>query len=134
VSQLARSTTKSRNPPKDTLNDLLFIYGTLHPDRAPREIAATVRTLQPLGPATIRGKLYDLGPYPGVVLDHPDPGEVPGHLFAVPNPETLALLDAYEDYHPANPEASLFLRVQTTATLPTGATTPTWVYIYNRHP
>ena len=32
------------------MRDLLFIYGTLHPDRAPAEIAAAARRLQPIGP------------------------------------------------------------------------------------
>ena len=51
---------------------LLFIYGTLHPDRTPREIATAARRLIPVGPATIRGRLYNLGEYPGVILNPTD--------------------------------------------------------------
>jgi gamma-glutamylcyclotransferase (GGCT)/AIG2-like uncharacterized protein YtfP len=113
------------------MSTLLFIYGTLHPDRAPAEIAAAARRLTPHGPATIRGHLYDLGEYPGVVLDPMAP-PIPGHLFAVPDAATLAALDAYEDYRPASPAGSLFLRVETTAAMPDGSQHPCWVYVYNR--
>ena len=113
----------------------LFIYGTLHPDRAPAEIAFAVRRLTPVGPATIRGTLLDLGEYPGVLLDDtqdPAASAIPGELFTVPDAETLAALDAYEDFRPGDPGASLFLRVETAATLRDGSSLNCWVYIYNR--
>jgi gamma-glutamylcyclotransferase (GGCT)/AIG2-like uncharacterized protein YtfP len=109
---------------------LLFIYGTLHPDRAPSEIAAVARRLTPIGSATIRARLYDLGAYPGVILaDEAD--TVPGELFAVPDDATLAALDTYEDYHPADPTNSLFLRTETVVTLDDGTQHTCWVYVYN---
>ena len=40
------------------MHTYLFIYGTLHPDRAPREIAAATRRLVSIGPATIHARLY----------------------------------------------------------------------------
>jgi gamma-glutamylcyclotransferase (GGCT)/AIG2-like uncharacterized protein YtfP len=110
---------------------LLFIYGTLHPDRAPAEIAAAARRLTSHGPATIHARLYNLGAYPGVLLD-PTASPIPGELFAVPDDATLSALDAYEDYRPSSPAASLFLRVETAATTPDGAHHPCWVYVYNR--
>jgi gamma-glutamylcyclotransferase (GGCT)/AIG2-like uncharacterized protein YtfP len=109
----------------------LFIYGTLHPDRAPREIAAVARRLTPIGPATIRGRLYSLGEYPGAVLD-PTAPPIPGKLFAVPDAATLAALDAYEDFHPGDPATSLFVRVETTAITPNGTAHSCCVYVYNR--
>jgi gamma-glutamylcyclotransferase (GGCT)/AIG2-like uncharacterized protein YtfP len=114
--------------------DLLFIYGTLHPAIAPAEIASTARLLQPIGPATIRGTLLDLGDYPGVILDPASPTQIPGHLFALPADgaaQTWARLDRYEDFRPADPSASLFLRQQTLATLPDGSEALCWVYTWN---
>jgi gamma-glutamylcyclotransferase (GGCT)/AIG2-like uncharacterized protein YtfP len=111
--------------------DLLFVYGTLHPDRAPAEIAAEARQLRHVSPATIEGRLYDLGPYPGVHLGGNT--QVPGHLFQLPHaPDILPALDAYEGYLPATPALSLFLRVKTIATQPDGSTTQCWVYVYNQ--
>jgi gamma-glutamylcyclotransferase (GGCT)/AIG2-like uncharacterized protein YtfP len=113
----------------------LFIYGTLHPDRAPAEIASTVALLRPLGPATLRGQLHNLGPYPGLLL----PGEeiVHGELFALPEDRLLRArvwqeLDAYEDFRPESPETSLFTRVLTRVTLPNGETQQAWVYLFNQ--
>jgi gamma-glutamylcyclotransferase (GGCT)/AIG2-like uncharacterized protein YtfP len=114
--------------------DLLFVYGTLHPDRAPLAILPTVRRLRSRGPATVRGTLYPLGQYPGLLLPGPVPREVAGELFQLPSdPAVLARLDAYEDFRPADPAGSLFLRIQTCATLPGGNRQTCWVYVYNQH-
>lgn len=118
---------------------LLFIYGTLHPERAPREIAPVARRLRPLGAATIRGRLVDLGEYPGLLLadaaataaPSAEAPTVPGELFEVPDAATLAALDRYEDFRPNDPEASLFLRVEAEVTTRDGRTLKCWVYAYN---
>jgi gamma-glutamylcyclotransferase (GGCT)/AIG2-like uncharacterized protein YtfP len=116
------------------MSEPLFIYGTLHPDRAPAEIAPTVALLKPLGPAMLRGRLLNLGAYPGLLL--PGPDEIRGELFALPEDRELrhrtwAALDAYEDFRPNAPEHSLFTRVLTVVTLPGGSTRRAWVYIFN---
>jgi gamma-glutamylcyclotransferase (GGCT)/AIG2-like uncharacterized protein YtfP len=116
------------------MRDHLFIYGTLHPDRAPAEIAPVVRRLNPLGLATIHAKLYNLGEYPGVVLDPTASHTVAGELFSIPDAATLALLDAYEDFRSHDPANSLFLRTQTTATLHDDSRLTCWVYVYNCDP
>jgi gamma-glutamylcyclotransferase (GGCT)/AIG2-like uncharacterized protein YtfP len=118
----------------------LFIYGTLHPDRAPAAIAPTVAHLRPLGPATVRGRLLDLGTYPGLIISSGEnPGDeiVHGHLFAVPDDPDLSnkiwsALDRYEDYRPASPESGLYTRVLTEVTLPDASQQSAWVYLYNR--
>jgi gamma-glutamylcyclotransferase (GGCT)/AIG2-like uncharacterized protein YtfP len=116
----------------DAAPELLFVYGTLRPGRAPAEIAALVDRLTPAGEATVRAHLHDLGAYPGIVLDA-NADEVPGVLLALPaDPDILAQLDAYEGFIPAHPEISLFRRVKTTAIRPSGEANECWVYIYNR--
>jgi gamma-glutamylcyclotransferase (GGCT)/AIG2-like uncharacterized protein YtfP len=112
--------------------ELLFVYGTLRPGRAPAEIAAIVDLLTLVGEATLRGRLHDFGAYPGIVLDA-NADDVPGVLLALPeDPNVLARLDAYEGFMPAHPEISLFRRVKTAATRTGGEPTPCWVYLYNR--
>jgi gamma-glutamylcyclotransferase (GGCT)/AIG2-like uncharacterized protein YtfP len=111
----------------------LFVYGTLHPDRAPREIAAEAKKLRPVGPGTICGKLYHLGAYPGVVVPAGTRGRVAGFVFALPEDEDiLPRLDAYEDFRPADPESSLFVRAQCTVTLADDRRVRCWVYVYNQ--
>jgi len=119
--------------------ELLFIYGTLHPERAPAAIAPTARLLKPFARATIRGRLYDLGAYPGVHLSD-DPNDIVcGQLFQLPDEPAvlaqtvLARFDEYEDFRPADLANSLFLRRRTLATLEDGTQEPCWVYVYN-HP
>jgi gamma-glutamylcyclotransferase (GGCT)/AIG2-like uncharacterized protein YtfP len=120
--------------PESAMPTRLFVYGTLHPDRAPAEIAPVVRRFQSPTPATVLGHLRDLGPYPAVRLDLANPTPIPGTLFNLPDdPTTLPQLDAYEGFDPALPATSLFLRQTTTATLATGETLPCWIYTYN-HP
>ena len=115
----------------------IFIYGTLHPDRAPAVIAPTARLLRPIGRATIQGHLYDLGEYPGVLLRAAAESDtILGELFCLPEgPDAeavLARLDAYEDFRPRDPDNSLFLRQLTFAKCEDGSEIACWVYTYNR--
>jgi gamma-glutamylcyclotransferase (GGCT)/AIG2-like uncharacterized protein YtfP len=112
------------------MEERVFLYGTLRPGHAPPEIAGTVSCLRRMGGGTIRAQWYDLGAYPGIVLD--DAGaEVRGEVFAVPDGDTLERMDAYEGYYAGDPEASLFLRVRAMVALESGASEACWVYVYN---
>jgi gamma-glutamylcyclotransferase (GGCT)/AIG2-like uncharacterized protein YtfP len=120
---------------------LLFLYGTLHPDRAPAEIAVASRRLTPIARGTIRARLLDLGDYPGIILEDPttdgpvaliEAPTVPGEVFSVPDAATLAELDRYEDFRPTDPAASLFLRKKAIVTFDDGSQQSCWVYVYNR--
>jgi gamma-glutamylcyclotransferase (GGCT)/AIG2-like uncharacterized protein YtfP len=113
--------------------DLLFVYGTLRPGHAPREIAHVVDQLTLVGEGTVRGHRYELGDYPGIVLDNEGPAVTGVLLSLPPDPAILAQLDDYEGFIPAHPEASLFRRMMTTVIeTETGAATTCWVYVYNR--
>ena len=111
----------------------LFVYGTLHPDRAPAEIAPAVRHLREIGPATLCGTRYDLGDYPGVII-HPNSSDfVHGTIFELPkDPSILIALDSYEGYRLSDPTASLFVRVALPVTQPDGSALDCWVYLYNQ--
>jgi gamma-glutamylcyclotransferase (GGCT)/AIG2-like uncharacterized protein YtfP len=98
----------------------LFLYGTLLPGLARPSLAAAVARLRPLGPATVPGRLYDLGPYPGLVAD--DGSRATGELFAVPDRWMFAEMDAYE--------GDAFRRVPAVATRPNGETIGCWLYEY----
>ena len=106
----------------------LFAYGTLRPGHAPPEIAEVVRRLRDIGPATIAGRLLDLGAYPGVVPDPTATNRVDGRLLELPDdPGVLAALDTYEGC-----DAGLFVRATTLATRPDGEEVRCWVYLYVR--
>ena len=110
----------------------LFLYGTLLPELVSGEIAGIVAQLEPLGPATVRGRLYDLGPYPAAVLEPAD-DVIVGELFRLPqDPAVLAAFDTYEGCPPGSEEDGLYVRVAGTALRSAGTTCDCWVYVYNR--
>jgi gamma-glutamylcyclotransferase (GGCT)/AIG2-like uncharacterized protein YtfP len=110
----------------------LFVYGTLHPDRAPKEIADIVSRFRHVGYGTIRGVRYELDDYPAVVLKSRSAEEIPGEIFVLPSDSSaLARLDEYEEYQPDDPAHSLFRRMKTAVTFDDGTQQECWVYAYN---
>jgi gamma-glutamylcyclotransferase (GGCT)/AIG2-like uncharacterized protein YtfP len=63
--------------------EYLFVYGTLLPGVGPIRLRELTRRLRPVGLATVRGRLYDLGAYPGVVVDAVG-DEVAGYVYELP--------------------------------------------------
>ncbi len=113
--------------------NLLFVYGTLHPDRAPNEIRDDAKKMVSIGPGTITGNLYDLGEYPGLKLDGKKKHRVRGTVFVLPDdPEILQKFDCYEEYLPGDLANSLFIRSRRLVTLDNGTRRYCWVYVYNR--
>jgi gamma-glutamylcyclotransferase (GGCT)/AIG2-like uncharacterized protein YtfP len=111
----------------------LFVYGTLHPDHAPKEIRSVVKKMVPVGSGTIAGNLHHLGDYPALTLDGKKKQRVKGTVFALPDdPETLQKIDQYEEYLPNDPSNSLFIRSKRLVTLGDGTRRLCWVYIYNQ--
>ena len=113
--------------------DRVFVYGTLmsgfdHP--MSRLLAAGADLL---GPATIRGKLYLITHYPGL-LHSDDAGDiVHGELYRLRDvDELMAALDDYESVGPGHEEPTLYVREVVPVTLGDGSVVEAWTYIYNR--
>lgn len=112
----------------------LFVYGTLLPGLAPPVIAPTVARLRRLGRGLVRGQLYDLGRYPGLILAGHGP-RVQGQVFALPpDPDVLRRLDRYEGFFPDAPERSEFIRRSWPVMVPGHGALACWVYEYGRPP
>ncbi len=94
-------------------DEFLLLYGSLGSREATHAELGLDKALQPLGSREIRGSLYDLGEYPGLVLG---PGVVVAELFKISDRSVLLRLDEFEEYNHAKPEQSLFRR--TTLQLP----------------
>ena len=110
----------------------LFVYGTLRPGLAPPVIADVVDVLPVTGPATVPGRLYSLGAYPGCVLDDNGDRVVHGVLLEITDPAILERLDWYEGYAAHDASGSLFTRTTCRATTPSGGQVFSWIYVYNR--
>ncbi len=125
------------------VTEQLFVYGTLKSTYTGRfggdKRDRLHRESRMLGPAQLRGRLYDLGRYPGIV-DTSEPGEiVHGELVALTDPtRTFIWLDAYEGIVSGTSSASEYRRELRGVYLldavgrPVGPATQAWVYIYAR--
>ena len=125
-------------PPQDLRSpELLFVYGTLRPsliERAPESPREIVRSLCVLGEATVAGRLFDLGDYPGFALAGragaadalQDAPRVVGDVLAVREAD-LAALDAYEECDGPSP---LYRRERVLATWRSGGKPfECWIYV-----
>ncbi len=118
---------------------LLFCYGTLRSDvrsaLGATERARLSRAARSVGPATIRGALYDLGQYPVLLSNGAERAEVRGEAFLLENPEaTFAWLDPYEGVVAGEPQFTEFVRAEREIRLASGHVSPAWVYLYLRAP
>jgi gamma-glutamylcyclotransferase (GGCT)/AIG2-like uncharacterized protein YtfP len=91
-----------------------------------------------LGPCRIPGRiLLVVADHGGAPFPHPAlvdaPGrEVQGELFRADGPAVLAALDAYEDFRPADPGGSMYLRRLLPVAPAAGPPVQAWVYVWNR--
>ncbi len=110
------------------MSDYLFAYGTLIPGCAPAQMNSICSRMELIGEGTVRGTLYDLGTFPGVLAGD---DMVRGVLLRVPS-DAWAAMDAYEGCSVADDGNALFRRVITCATLDDGAQIDCWLYVYAR--
>src|SRR5439155_1043404 len=68
-------TAEERSAAMKDMSELVFLYGTLIPGQEPAEMTPVVTRLRRIGPARVKGRLYDFGEYPGAILDRSSPGE-----------------------------------------------------------
>ena len=115
-----------------TSGDLFFFYGLLKQGAAGMPVHIDLDAAgEFLGPARVRGSLYNLGSYPGIVSGD---GLVQGVLYRLNDTALMPLLDEFEDVIPADPKRSLYYRERTDVLDQDGAATgeKAWVYWFNR--
>lgn len=114
------------------MNTHLFVYGTLMSTARHPMGARLLREARLVGAATIAGRLYRLGWYPGLV-EAADGAIVHGEVFALADPAmSLAWLDAYEGLQPEDPGNDEYKRLERTVQLASGEELTAWVYLYQR--
>jgi gamma-glutamylcyclotransferase (GGCT)/AIG2-like uncharacterized protein YtfP len=96
---------------------LLFTYGTLMRGYGLHRVLAPGATA--IGEATARGRLLDLGSYPGLIEGA---GRVQGEIYRLDDPELLRVLDREEGYN--------FVRRRAIVTLADGRRVRAWLYRY----
>ncbi|SDF66648.1 gamma-glutamylcyclotransferase family protein [Mucilaginibacter sp. P25] len=80
----------------ETTSQFLFVYGTLL--QPGNEFAAYLnKHCKFIGDGRIRGRLYDIGQYPGAVIGNTEERYIYGSIFMMDDPETiLKVVDDYE--------------------------------------
>jgi predicted acetylornithine/succinylornithine family transaminase len=115
------------------MSEHLFVCGTLRPALAPPGLKEVIGQWRKVGDGFVPGRLYDLGKYPGAVLDSDSQMRIIGEVLQLPDEgATLAALDAYEGFNPDDFSASLFVRRKCDVTLADDSRIECWIYVYNR--
>jgi gamma-glutamylcyclotransferase (GGCT)/AIG2-like uncharacterized protein YtfP len=111
--------------------NFLFVYGTLmkgHGEDWQKRAGAHL-----IGRGQIPGKLYDLGRFPGAVLDSDPRSRIEGEVYRLDDvTRALEILDEYEEFQPRHPERSLFVRRRMAVVMEDGTVKEAWAYLYNR--
>ena len=118
-----------------TAVDYLFVYGTLRSVSANEMQGLLRQHAELVAGADVRGTLYDLGEYPGLVADREASATVRGEVYRLrPDAaqQTLRELDAYEGCGPDDPEPHEFVRAQIPVRLDTGGVVEAWAYLLTR--
>jgi len=108
---------------------LLFVYGTLLEPGNPFA-AYLSRHCSFLAHGKIKGKLYDVGDYPGLILD-PTADDVWGSVYLLQRDNILIELDRYEGVGPDEEQPELYVRLLL-AVATAGGWVDAWAYVYNR--
>jgi gamma-glutamylcyclotransferase (GGCT)/AIG2-like uncharacterized protein YtfP len=116
--------------------EFLFVYGTLRKCFGHPMHHRMIRYADYIASAKVRGKLFDLGNYPGLVDSGEDDCTVTGDIYLVSNGQKLFdLLDPYEGVTTAGSTSSEYKREKRAVIrLDSDERVICWVYLYNRNP
>lgn len=115
----------------------IFVYGTLREDPDHDLYRVLARSSTFVGDATVSGRLYNLGTYPGLLLSDNSESRVRGEVYEfLPELEaqTLSLLDEYEGCGANDQPPHEYRRELVGVRFPNGETARVWAYVLNRDP
>ncbi|TSJ39413.1 gamma-glutamylcyclotransferase [Mucilaginibacter corticis] len=112
------------------INDLLFVYGSLL--SADNEFANYLsQNATFYGDGKFKGRLYDMGKYPGAVLSNDQAYDISGSIVRLKNLEqVLKVLDDYEGFGEDQEQPNLFIR-DLLPVITSDEPVNCWVYLYN---
>lgn len=117
--------------PDSSQSEFIFVYGSLMAGVRSRVAKTFHAQAEWVGVGRVKGRLYDLGEYPGLVLGN-DESYVQGQVFRIFNKDILLpFLDEYEGLIPEHPAASEYRRELATVQLADHFIN-CWMYLYNQ--
>lgn len=119
---------EDRSQPGLAARPRLFVYGTLRKGFRSHGLLQRFHA-RLIGSGSVRGRLYDLGEYPGAVDRAGHGDRVYGELYFLPQPAAaFRVLDKFEGFDPAKPVSNEFERRETTVTMTDGREVRCWIY------
>jgi gamma-glutamylcyclotransferase (GGCT)/AIG2-like uncharacterized protein YtfP len=116
-------------------NRHLFVYGTLRKDAEHEMHSVLTNQALFVGIVTVRGDLYSLGEYPGLVPCQDTVNLIKGELYAIGTDvleHTLGLLDDYEGISQEDPLPHEYRRELLPVILDDDCQVEAWAYVLNR--
>ncbi|MCO5947720.1 gamma-glutamylcyclotransferase family protein [Mucilaginibacter flavidus] len=108
----------------------LFVYGTLL-DKQNEFGAYLNANCTFYADGKFKGRLYDMGEYPGAVIDNKGRSYVHGKIYQLINTkQVFKQLDHYEAFGPKEAQPNLFVR-ELVSVEAADTTVECWVYLYN---
>jgi len=114
-----------------TQSDYLFVYGTLRSGCESNAHKEYLRGADFVSPAKIRGQLFMVDYYPGLVLSDAEEWTL-GEIYLLGNEAQLHELDVYEGCAKKSPQPHAYKRRMTEVMLSSGETLNAWAYIYQQ--
>src|ERR1700709_927884 len=112
------------------MNNLLFVYGALLDND--NEFAVFLKNNSKFySEGKLKGKLYDIGEYPGAVFYSDDESYIYGSILELTNIEkVLPVIDEYEGYGDDQIQPNEFIRALANIETDAGSVS-CWLYLYN---
>ena len=112
------------------MTDLLFVYGTLLQNDNPFAAYLSKNSAY-ISAGKIKGSLYDIGEYPGLIITGNNRGYVYGSIYRLLHPtKNLKIIDEYEGVGPDQEQPNLYTR-QIVQIQNEAGVIDAWVYLYN---
>lgn len=109
---------------------LVFVYGTLRRGSTHNHLMTAVATYYMQ--ATVTGQLFDIGAYPGLVMNPTTHHKVIGEVYRMKRGKiALAFLDDYEGCSARFAYPHEYVRQRAEVKLDNGRVISAWVYVYN---
>jgi gamma-glutamylcyclotransferase (GGCT)/AIG2-like uncharacterized protein YtfP len=111
------------------INEFLFVYGTLLD--VDNEFGRYLNNNAIIiGTGRFKGRLFDIGEYPGAIIDTENGYPITGSICKLNNTEALKVLDDYEGFGPHQDQPNLFTRKLLPVETSDGVV-DCWGYLYN---
>jgi len=115
-----------------------FFYGTLQAEHLSEVAKRLLPKFKRVGAASVPGRIFAIKAphvtYPALIQAREGGPRVVGICYAMAESftaEDMNALDAFEEYYPAAPKDSEYLRKPCLVTFENGETLDAWVYVYN---